>query len=51
MEDEDWAEYRMSAEYAYEVSYEPSEDPYDDHDDYMEDIAFAEYLAEQEDYE
>jgi hypothetical protein len=30
MDDEDWAEYQMSPEYAYEVSYVPDHDPYDD---------------------
>lgn len=43
MDDEEWSEYRMTAEYAYEVSHVPDE-PFDP-DPFDED--FADFQAEQ----
>ncbi len=45
MNDEEWAEYKMTEEYRQEVTYVPDYDPYDYYDDYGQD--YADFIAEQ----
>lgn len=50
MDDDEWAEYRMSEEARYELTYEPDYDPYDYYDDMDADYYAARAEEEAEYY-